>query len=141
MWTGCVEKMGVELGERLATLEQLIKSHDARLQNKFRRIEKIEGNNETLIRLAALAEMQNETSREQSETLSKINENLTSLNLTSNQLQSDIVNIGSRVEDIEKSNQETFINIPGLLTKIVIGIFMLIPTVILSWFLINAGLK
>jgi len=137
--------MNGELGERIAKLEEGFKSHS-------QRINKLESESETLIELKTIVKMttalqeriHNEHSSQMNKfeaTLNKVNDNLTVLNRSQEKLQSDLVSIGNRVEHIEVSNEDSKINIPSLITKIVVGLFMLIPSVVLAWILIHFNLK
>lgn len=137
--------MNGELGERIAKLEEGFKSHS-------QRINKLESESEALIELKTIVKMttalqeriHNEHSSQMNKfeaTLNKVNDNLTVLNRSQEKLQSDLVSIGNRVEHIEVSNEDSKINIPSLITKIVVGLFMLIPSVVLAWILIHFNLK
>jgi len=91
-----------KLGERLASVE-------TELKNQNHRVSKIEGNNELLYRLTVVSEQQQEMNKNQQkqldkmdETFNNININLTKLNMSQDELQDDVKNIGRRVDSIEE---------------------------------------
>jgi len=91
-----------KLGERLASVE-------TELKNQNHRVSKIEGNNELLYRLTVVSEQQQEMNKNQQkqldkmdETFNNININLTKLNMSQDELQDDVRNIGRRVDSIEE---------------------------------------
>lgn len=127
--------------ERLAETRETVKSHS-------RRIRRLEDDNDMLARLVVVVEMQDARNAKQDEqldrvgqTLSNIDDNLTHLNSTSGQLKQDIGELGSRINSIEDSQKNYQIDIPALLVKLMIGIVMVIPAIILAWLLIKLGLK
>ena len=91
-----------KLGERLASVE-------TELKNQNHRVSKLEGNNELLYRLTVVSEQQQEMNKNQQkqldkmdETFNNININLTKLNMSQDELQDDVRNIGRRVDSIEE---------------------------------------
>lgn len=91
-----------KLGERLASVE-------TELKNQNHRVSKLEGNNELLYRLTVVSEQQQEMNKNQQkqldkmdETFNNININLTKLNMSQDELQDDVKNIGRRVDSIEE---------------------------------------
>jgi arginine deiminase len=91
-----------ELYQRVVRLETIQEEH-AKLLNS--QIEK----NETLVEMKTLIKRQIEDSEKRdkqmekfSDTLSKVNDNLTNLNISQQQMKEDMGEIGSRVSDIEK---------------------------------------
>lgn len=133
--------MSTELSERVGVIESKLKNHEQRLQRQ-------ESNNEVLIEMKAILKNQIEINREQNEqmrefsgTLIKVNDNLSKLNSSQEQLQNDMSKIGERVTHIEKSQDESKISVPSLMAKVLIGIVMIVPTIISAWLLIKLGLK
>lgn len=91
-----------KLGERIASVE-------TELKNQNHRVSKLEGNNELLYRLTVVSEQQQEMNKNQQkqldkmdETFNNININLTKLNMSQDELQDDVRNIGRRVDSIEE---------------------------------------
>ncbi|MFS0643658.1 hypothetical protein [Siminovitchia sp. 179-K 8D1 HS] len=133
--------MSTDLNERVGVVENTLKNHEQRLQRQ-------ESNNEVLIEMKAILKNQIEINREQNEqmrefsgTLIKVNDNLSKLNSSQEQLQNDMSKIGERVTHIEKSQDESKISVPSLMAKVLIGIVMIVPTIISAWLLIKLGLK
>lgn len=115
-------------GERLAVLEQKVETSNKRIDNHTSRIEKLESNNDVLIRLSTLMEVQTEMDKQQNEQMEKfgevlnsVNSNLTHLNQTSDQLKSNVGVLSGRIESIEKSQEDYKIDVPKLFTNIVVG--------------------
>lgn len=121
-------------GERIAIVEQKVVNHENRL-------EKLESSNETLIKLATLVEMQTEMNKDQNATLEKINDNLSHLNNTSEQLRSSVGDLGSRISSIEATQESHKIDVPKLLVKIAIGVAMISVGLLSAWLLKATGLK
>jgi len=137
--------MNGELGERIAKLEEGFKSHS-------QRINKLESESEALIELKTIVKMttalqeriHNEHSSQMNkfnETLKNIDSNLLHLNTTSEQLKSDMGGFSERITSIEKSNEESKIDVPKLMTKIITGILLLSVTLLGSFIAIKLGLK
>lgn len=115
-----------ELYQRVVRLETIQEEH-AKLLNS--QIEK----NETLVEMKTLIKRQIEDSEKRdkqlekfSDTLSKVNDNLTNLNISQQQMKEDMGEIGSRVSDIEKFQEEGKIDtaklVKGVLSYIATGI-------------------
>ncbi|GIN23134.1 hypothetical protein [Siminovitchia fordii] len=133
--------MSTDINERVGVIESTLKNHEQRLQKQ-------ESNNEILIEMKTILKNQVEMNKEQNEqmrefsgTLIEVNNNLSKLNGSQEQLQNDMGKIGERVTHIEKSQDEGKISVPGLMAKIIIGIFMIVPTLISAWIMIKLGLK
>lgn len=127
--------MANELGERVAKLEQASKGNSSR-------IKRLETESEALIRLTTLVELQTEVNRENSSQmrqfgviLDKVNSNLSNLNSASEQMKNEVVHVSERVEKIEQNNESQKVDIPQLMVKIVIGLFMLIPYLVGAYLL------
>lgn len=114
-----------ELYHRVVRLETIQEEH-AKLLNS--QIEK----NETLVEMKTLIKRQIEDSEKRdnqmekfSDTLNKVNENLTNLNINQQQMKVDMSEIGSRVTDIEKFQEEGKIDtaklIKGILSYVATG--------------------
>lgn len=117
--------------ERLGRVEEKATNHDNRIEN-------LEGKNDVLVRLATLMETQVEVNKEQQnqikeqhQTLVKINENLTTLN-------SGMQDLNNRVTEIEDNQESKKIDL-GQLAKSTI--LYIIPSLLLTWLLIELGLK
>ncbi len=133
--------MSTDLNERIGVIENTLKNHEQRIQKQ-------EDNNEILIEMKTILKNQVDMNKEQNEqmkefsgTLIEVNNNLSKLNGSQEQLQNDMSKIGERVTHIEKSQDENKIDVPKLMVKILIGIFMLIPTLIGAWWMTKTGLK
>lgn len=141
--------MTQDINERVGILENQIKTHDKRIQ-------KVEDKNDAITRLTILYEnqeqkneererRQDERDRKQQEqldkfadTIEKVNDNLTSLNTTQQHLQSEVGQIGDRVEEIEKKADEKKIDPSKVFKEI---IYKVIPSFILAYLLFKFGLK
>ncbi|MGG0667625.1 hypothetical protein ABE073_03760 [Lederbergia citrisecunda] len=141
-----------DIRERLAVLEQKEDNNNGRIKNHAIRIEKLEGNSDVLVRLATLMEVQTEMDAKQNkqlekfgETLDNVNSNLSMLNLSHEQLKTDMDSIGSKVKHIEKSQAEeaekTKVDMKVIWTEVVKKLFYLIPSIVLAAVLIWLGLK
>lgn len=104
--------------ERIATIETKLKEHDKQL-------EKQQEKNETQVELNTLLKMQIDLNKEQQiqmnkfgDTIEKVNTNLTSLNETQKQFQSELSVINTRVGAIEESSEENKIDPMKLFLKI-----------------------
>lgn len=145
--------MSVEkLGERVAVVEQISKSHNARLT-------KLEESNEALIKLSTLMEIQidmdkqqndkmAEMSRQQNEQMEKfgevldsVNINLTHLNQTSEQLKSSVGDLSGRISSIEATQDSHKIDVPQLMKRIFIGVAMISVALLSNWLMKVTGLK
>jgi hypothetical protein len=138
-----------ELYQRVAKLETKVEDHDKKLQIQ---VEK----NESLTRLATLVELQMQESKERerrqeirdekqnkqmekfSATLDKVNDNLTDLNISQQQMKQDMNAIGNRVADIEQYQEDAKIDplklFKGILSYVVTGIGS-IAIAVLIWLL------
>lgn len=133
-----------KLGERLATAETEIKNQANRLYN-------LEKDKELLYRLTIVSEQQQEMNKNQQiqlnkmdETFNNININLTKLNMSQDELQDDVRNIGKRVdsieEDLKAESDRGKISINDILTKY-INWWILFPTLIIgAWILYKLNL-
>lgn len=133
-----------KLGERLASVETELKNQD-------NRVSKLEGNNELLYRLTVVSEQQQEMNKNQQiqlnkmdETFNNININLTKLNMSQDELQDDVKNIGKRVDGIEEDlkieTDKGKLSFNEILSKYFMWLILL-PTVILgAWILSKFGL-
>jgi methyl-accepting chemotaxis protein len=128
-------------GERIAVVEESVKSLS-------RRVSENEGNSESLVRLTTLMEIQTEMDKQQNEqmrefgdTLNNVNSNLSLLSSSYEHLKTDMSTIGSRVKSIEDSQEDTKLSIPKIGALIVKNSFLIIPSIILAWLLIQMGLK
>lgn len=104
--------------ERIATIETKLKEHDKQL-------EKQQEKNETQVELNTLLKMQIDLNKEQQvqmnkfgDTIEKVNTNLTSLNETQKQFQSELSVINTRVGAIEESSEKIKIDPMKLFLKI-----------------------
>ncbi|MED3792313.1 hypothetical protein AB1L07_01780 [Niallia alba] len=104
--------------ERIATIETKLKEHDKQL-------EKQQEKNETQVELNTLLKMQIDLNKEQQiqmnkfgDTIEKVNTNLTSLNETQKQFQSELSVINTRVGAIEESSEKNKIDPMKLFLKI-----------------------
>lgn len=102
MWINVQE----ELNERVAKLEGRVDNHERSIQSQIDK-------NESLIKLTAIMELQTKSNEKQNvqlekfgETLNRVDINLTNLNNSQQQLQKEVVAIGSRVEVIEQKADE-----------------------------------
>lgn len=131
--------MGNEvLQERLGKIETTLKGHERRLQIQ-------ESKNDSLTQLKTLVEIQTETNKEQnkqmekfSETLSRINENLTHLNTNQQQSRTDMGKLTERVTEIENTLNESKIDPLKIATNV---LFTVITGVIIFWFYKEFGIK
>lgn len=129
------------LGERVAKLEQLTDGNASR-------IKRLETESEALIRLTTLVELQTDVNRENvqqmkdfSLVLNKINNNLTDLNHESMLTKDKVSEVSTRVQQIENTQQSYKIDVPKLITRILIGCAMIIPSLILAYLLIKFNWK
>jgi chromosome segregation ATPase len=130
-----------DLHERITRVETIVERHE-------KKIDAQEDKNDLLTRLTIVAEQQSvfntEFKQELKEfriTIDKVNTNLDQLNASHKQMKQDMSQIGERVSSIETKQEGSKIDVPNLMTKIVIGVFMAIPTIITAWLLIQLNLK
>ena len=138
-----------ELYQKVAKLETKVEEHDKKLQIQSEK-------NESLTRLTTLVELQMQETKERerrqeirdekqniqmekfSTTLDKVNDNLTDLNISQQQMKQDMSAIGNRVADIEKyqegSKIDSFKLFKGILSYIATGIGS-IAIAVLIWLL------
>lgn len=95
-----------KIGERVGRLEIITQNHEQRLQKQ-------ESNSELLIEMRTVIKSQMELNKQHSEqmkefsnTLININENLSKLNHSQDQLRKDMNKIGQRVSHIEESQNK-----------------------------------
>jgi predicted nucleic acid-binding Zn-ribbon protein len=106
-----VLKLSLEtIAERLAKFEELASNNKEDIGNHNERITNIERKNDSLIEMKTLLHMQMDITKEYQgqmkevvSTLNSMNTNLTQLNISQTQLKEDVINVGSRVTDVEKS--------------------------------------
>lgn len=131
-----------KFGERIAKLEQKTEGHE-------NRINKYEEDQSLLYRLTIVSEQQQKFNEEQQrqlnnmdETFKTINENLTTLNHTSNELKEDIQRIGKRQDDFEDvfntENDKGKISIYDIFSEWINWWIVLIPTGIIGALLYRA---
>ncbi|MCL1696248.1 hypothetical protein [Lysinibacillus sp. BPa_S21] len=133
-----------KLGERLASVETELRNQDNRLSN-------MEKDKELLYRLTVVSEQQQEMNKNQQiqlnkmdETFNNININLTKLNISQDELQSNVKSIGKRVdgieEDLKVESDKGSIKFNEILSKYLMW-WIMIPTVIIgAWILFKLGL-
>lgn len=133
-----------KIGERLASVE-------TELKNQNHRVSKLEENNELLYRLTVVSEQQQEMNKNQQvqlnkmdETFNNININLTKLNMSQDELQDDVKNIGRRVdgieEDLKKESDKDNISISETLKKYLRWWILLPLTIIGAYIMKSLGL-
>lgn len=130
-----------QIVERIATIETKLKEHDKLL-------EKQQEKNESQVELNTLLKMQIELNKEQQtqmnkfgETIDKVNTNLTNLNTTQSQLQSELTQINTRVGAIEESNENNKIDPSKFWKWALPSLGGIIITVVTAYLLIKFGLK
>lgn len=136
------------VSERLSKLEGKVENNSSRIVNQAIRIEKLEGNNDALIRLSTLMEVQTEMDKQQNEQMSEfgkilnsVNTNLSHLNSSHEQLKADMDDIGKKVQHMEKDRDDNKIDPVKLVRNIIIGVIMLSVTLIGSFLTAKLGLK
>jgi chromosome segregation ATPase len=137
------------ISERISKVEQITEHHSQLLHSQGEKLESQNDKNETLAKLTTLVEIQMQDSRDRearqetrdekqnlqmkefSDTLVKVNENLTGLN-------SSVSQVESRVGKLEDSQKKKIIDL-GELAKDVV--FKVIPTLIGAYLILKFGLK
>lgn len=137
-----------KFGERIAVVEQKVDNNSNRIVNHAIRIEKLEANNDALVRLSTLMEVQTEMNKQQNEqmekfggVLDKMNSNLSNLNSTSDQLKNSIGDLSNRMSSIEETQDSHKIDIGKLWVKIFVGVAMISVALLSGWLMKSAGLK
>jgi TolA-binding protein len=115
--------MEEELYQKVAVLENTVDKHSKLLDKQQER-------NDVQTELNTLTKVFIEESKETrkqlqkfSETIDRVNENLTHLNISHQQMKQDMNEIGSRVSDIEKGQEESKID-PNALFKSILSYVM-----------------
>ena len=131
----------------------MLGKHDTRIDNLEKKVDKLEGNNELLYRLAVVSEAQQIMNEKQSvqleqmnETFKMVNQNLSNLNTSQEVLQKSVDKIGERVDtiehDLEEEKGKDRISISELLKKWAKFILFGIPSaILLAYLLIEFNLK
>jgi len=131
--------------ERVAKVEEVVKIHSEQLR-------RLESSNEAITEIRTIVKLQAEMNKSQNETLSKINDNLTTLNMSQVQMKAEVGQIGEKVEHLEKAQQKqkddhenekdkSRLSMPELGVKLVTAIILIFPTLISLWLAIKMGLK
>lgn len=123
-----------DLYERITRVETIVSEHSRKLDAQ---VEK----NDTLTKLATIMEMQVEVNKEQSIQMKKFDITLNKVNTNLDGLNKNLETLDTRVGKLESNDNERKIDVPSLMTKIVVGIFMTIPTLITMWLALQFGLK
>ncbi|MCM3387356.1 hypothetical protein M3649_04305 [Ureibacillus chungkukjangi] len=130
--------MDNRIGERVSSLETTVGQHD-------KRIEKLEDSTAILGRMGLLLEQQVELNREQHITLSAINENITNLNTTQIQLQEEMKTMNTRIQKVEKTQEEeqekNTLDLSGTLKRVILWALGVGLTAISAWVMIKFNLK
>ena len=141
VWSEQIVTESGQIVERIATIETKLKEHDKLL-------EKQQEKNESQVELNTLLKMQIELNKEQQtqmnkfgETIDKVNTNLTNLNTTQSQLQSELTQINTRVGAIEESNENNKIDPSKFWKWALPSLGGIIITVVTAYLLIKFGLK
>jgi hypothetical protein len=132
--------MEEELYRKVERIETRVDEHEKKLNNQLEK-------NDTLIELKTLVSIQVEESKKRdiqmekfSDTLDRVNDNLTNLNISHNQMKQDMSEIGNRVNDIEKYQEESKID-PLQLFKNLIGyVFSIVGGIIVAILYMKLGL-
>jgi chromosome segregation ATPase len=141
-----------DLSQRITKVETKVEEHQRLLNAQTEK-------NDSLTRLTILMERQQEESKEFksslnkfNDTLDKVNENLTNLNLnqhnlnlTQQQMKDDMTEIGSRVTEIERNQDENKIDtiklIKAILSYVATGIGSIAIAYLLYKFGISGGIQ
>lgn len=138
-----------KLGERVAKLETIVENHEKLLISQSEK-------NETLARLTTLMEInskrdeqRDEQLKEFGDTLKSVNDNLTHLNKSQEKIQQDISTISSRVEKVEKiqdeEKQRYVLDLRGLPKKTILKVVAIgiaaITAVVTAWVKLKIGIK
>jgi DNA repair exonuclease SbcCD ATPase subunit len=124
--------------QRLTKVETKVEEHEKKL-------EKQQDKNDVQTEWNTLLKMQIETNKNQEkqmekfgDTLDRVNENLTNLNISQQQMKQDMNEIGSRVTDIEKNQEDIKIDplqlFKGILSYVATGIGSIAIAVVI-WYL------
>jgi DNA repair exonuclease SbcCD ATPase subunit len=127
-----------DIYQRLTKVETKVEEHEKKL-------EKQQDKNDVQTEWNTLLKMQIETNKNQEkqmekfgDTLDRVNENLTNLNISQQQMKQDMSEIGSRVTDIEKNQEEIKIDplqlFKGILSYIATGIGSIAIAVVIWYF-------
>lgn len=123
-----------DLYQKVAKIETKIEEHNRKLIAQ-------EEKNDTLTKLTLLIEQQQEINKDHARqmekfdnTLDRVNENLTQLNLSQKQMQQDMNQIGERVSSIETKQEEQKIDpikvVKGILAYVATGVGGIILAII-----------
>ncbi|AZV43748.1 hypothetical protein BAOM_3139 [Peribacillus asahii] len=130
--------MSEDLNGRLSKLEAKVENHSKQLDIQATK-------NDLQVEMNTLLKMQIESNEKQNvqmekfaETLDRVDENLTNLNVSQQRLQSEVIQIGNRVEDIEKKADESKIDFAKLFKHI---LWTGLPTLIVAYLLYKFGIK
>lgn len=131
--------MSEDLNERVAKLEIRVDTHERSILAQTDK-------NESLAKLATLMELQILANDKQNiqlekfgETLNRVDDNLSSMNVTQQQLQREVVQIGSRVEVIEKKADENKVDKFNLFLKGLAWVGGFATTLILGYLFYKFG--
>lgn len=138
-----------KIGERVAKLETITENHERLLTAQSEK-------NETLAKLTTLMEInskrdeqRDEQLKEFGDTLKSVNDNLTHLNKSQEKIQQDISTISSRVEKVEKiqdeEKQRYVLDLRGLPKKTILKVVAIgiaaITAVVTAWVKLKIGIK
>jgi hypothetical protein len=143
----------------LDSIVEKLAKHEERLDSHQRLLNSQSEKNEALTRIVTLVEIQEkhnserearqeERDRLQQEQLNKFSDAMNKMVIT----MSDISNsqeklgetqhqLGERVSSIEESLNENKVDVPKLITKIIVGVVLGIPTLILGYIAFKLGIK
>lgn len=109
---------------RYKYLEEKVNGHEERIKS-------LEIMNNEITKISTILEMQAEMNKKQDETLTKINENLTSLNVKSDRLAERVDGLES---DVKKASKRDSISVTETIKKIGLLVVTAIVTFVLTYF-------
>ena len=137
--------MSNELPERVAKLETKVERHEELMKNQISK-------NEDIAILRTLMERQDQRDERQNKqlesfeiTMKHVNDNLSSLNSTQQQMKDDLNEFGVRVEKVEKfqhdDKEKNTIDLNGVLKKFIIWAIGIGLTALAFYFYILLGVR
>jgi chromosome segregation ATPase len=123
-----------DLHERLAKVETKVERHEKKFDTQMEK-------NDLLTRVIVLQEQQQEINKDHVKQMDKFDKTLNRIDKNLDGLNKNLELLDNRVGKLEESENGSKISVPNMMTKIVIGLFMAIPTIITTWILIQLNLK
>lgn len=123
-----------ELIERVAKLEIKSEEHSKLL-------EKQQDKNDAQTEFNAILKMNVEQMKKFGDTLDRVNDNLTNLNINQQQMKVDMSEIGTRVSDIEKHQEDHKIDAFSLIKNLLAYILTAAGGGIVLWIYMKFGIK